>query len=217
MIKQNGIISFIGDIEYTERQFKTINIDGEIYHNEKHIKVKKNVNELDSKYFVDIEFKLPILNIDLKFKDFIGFYNKSLSQKIYNISTNTDVNLILTAFRKKLLDKRIKHIGTRKQDTFFDYEYPRFKNTKAEIEFVDDIINNRKIDIPFFWYGFNNVVYFSISLNDLIKINYEDMPKNLLDILNRYYILPKKYDEVEASINIFKKYIKTKQNRLCNQ
>ena len=41
MIKQNGIISFIGDIEYTERQFKTINIDGEIYHNKKLIKVKK--------------------------------------------------------------------------------------------------------------------------------------------------------------------------------
>lgn len=217
MIKENGIISFIGYIEYTERQFKTINIDGEIYHNEKYIKVKKNVDELDKLFFRDIEFKLPILNIDLKFKDFLGFYNKSLSQKIYNISTNTDVNLILTAFRKKLLDKRIKHIGKRKQDTFFDYDCPYFKNTKAEREFVDDIINNRKIDIPFFWYGFNNVVYFSISLNDLIKIKYEDMPKNLLDILNRYNILPKKYDEVEASINIFKKYIKTKQNKLCNQ
>ena len=38
MIKQNGIISFIGDIEYTERKFKTIDIDGEIYHNEKYIK-----------------------------------------------------------------------------------------------------------------------------------------------------------------------------------
>ena len=79
------------------------------------------------------------------------------------------------------------------------------------------MIESKEIDIPFFWYGFNNVVYFSISLNDLIKIKYEDMPKNLLDILNRYNILPKKYDEVEASINIFKKYIKTKQNRLCNQ
>ena len=217
MIKQNGIISFIGDIEYTERQFKTIDIDGEIYHNEKYIKVKKNVNDLDSVYFADIEFKLPILNIDLKFKDFFGFYNQSLSHKIYNLSTNTDVNLILTAFRKKLLDKRIKHIGTRKQDTFFEYNYPHFKNTKREREFVEEIIENKKIDIPFFWYGFNNVVYFSISLNDLIKINYDDMPKNLLDILNRYNILPKKYDEVEASINILKKYIKTKQNKLCNQ
>lgn len=193
---------FEGNVSYTKIKTESVNIDGNLYHRQVSEDVQKSVEELEPYYFKTKEFNFPIINTNIIVDDYYGFTNRTLSyfSSKYNYSTNEDVQLILTLFEKGLLDKRIKDIFTSKHDCSLDAHFPNSHHNKTLIKQMYD---DGEATFVLFRYGFNNVVYFSISLQDLIQIPYDNFDKKLLNLFIKEGILDKKGDITKSAISIF--------------
>jgi len=170
----NNRIEFIGDIEYTTSGYKKIEHEGEVYTKEVITSHKKTIAELkkENKHsFYDREYDFEELGYSIVVEDCNMFYN-SLSSKIGNIiySENDYVRAICYAFENGFLDERIKDVFTGKTDYYHKW---------------DSIIHHLEVRFPLVNYGFNNTVYYSISIETLLSLPFENIPKDLVDLFKK--------------------------------
>lgn len=200
--KSKNHFYFEGNVSYTKIKTESVDIDGNLYHRQVSEDIQKSVGELEPYYFTTKEFNFPIINTNVIVDDYYGFDKNTLSyfSSKYNYSTNEDVQLIRTLFEKGLLDKRIKDVFTSKQDYCFNLHSPNSFHNK---ELIKQIYDDGEVYFYLFGYGFNNSVYFSISLQDLIQIPYDNFDKKLLNLFIKEGILDKKGDVNKSAISIF--------------
>ena len=170
----NDRLGFKGSIEYYITEFKHIEYDGERYTREVKTLVNKTVEELrveSEHYFNDIEYSFNEIDYKLSIEEYSGF-TRPLSNGLRGLfySENQYVNCICKAFELGFLDKRITNVYSGKTQRRYDW---------------NDIISNMEVSIPFIEYGFNNSVYYTISIETLLNIPIKKIPENLLELFKK--------------------------------
>jgi hypothetical protein len=103
-------------------------------------------------------------------------------------SKNDYVNAILYAHEKGFLDKRIKNVYTSKQDRYYPRDY---------IEDFNYILSSGEVSVYMLSYGFNNHLHYTIELKELFNIDYNKIPKDIIEIFKRFNINLKSENKFE--------------------
>ena len=109
--------------------------------------------------------------IDLIVKAEDSFVDQFYRRNVY--SENTEVNLIIKLFKDGLLDSKIKDVFTTKETYYCKRDYE---------ENWDYIMTTLQVYFEMYGYGFNNTICYSISLEELFKMEFSKIPKRLVDL-----------------------------------
>jgi hypothetical protein len=170
-LKENIAINYW---DMTEPVIKEVEVDGEIY--------TKVIKEAESKEFFMYyrqderfyyEYDFELLDLKYRFLDYkcMRIGHRSPCLYLYPESQNDYVNYIYHLFEWGFLDKIIKSIYFGKDKLNYAY----FDYLKEKINEKDTIEIN--IDIRLYNYGWNNFVYYRISLDTLFQMDYEKIEK----------------------------------------
>lgn len=174
LVKDNsGVISISGDYKYSSWKRTTIEVSGEIFHNDKLVESTANFDtEAQAEWngepeFINIEIK-P-LGLTYMAKRYKNFYDSIYSKTCKFIpSENYRVAIYQTLFSNGFLDSRIINLcAGKKEISYRTLIYSIFEN------------NSNKIDLTLFGYGFNNTVSITISMSDFMLI--EDKKNKIFD------------------------------------
>jgi len=125
---------------------------------------KQNKIIYDVYFFNEINLKIEVEKTEnINFLNRLNILAVSGSQIHYfDHSENTFVNDVLTLFDNQLLNKEIVNVFVSK----YDYDKILFKS----------IVKN-KITFIHYNYGFQNTLYYSISINDFFMLDFKNLPK----------------------------------------
>jgi hypothetical protein len=179
----NDLFLFNGDIEYCIPKTTYKDFQGVTYANTVYEDIKSTIYELRKKRpysFYTSMYNFELLKFKIRIEDRIDNSFAKVPPFV-NYSENNRVNLIIYAFNKGLLDSRIKSVFSGKSDQF--YYYPI--NYKKDWMYI---LKTLEVNIPLFYYGFNNAVYYKISLETLLNCDSELIPEDIFNIFKRFDI-----------------------------
>ena len=192
MIKRgDGKIVFDGKVTYFENKYKNITVDGETYTKRWADEVTKKVCELDNDRFFDREYYFEEIDVTEVIQDTHLFYNGLSPFTSTSGSTNEDVKCIVDAFNLGLLDKRILYLFTDNSTIHYD-----------TIDYF--ILSKSEVPLQLFSYGFNNSVYYTISLEELLSIDLDKVEYRIKNWFIKKGVNLNKRDKVELALDIFK-------------
>lgn len=174
MLSKNKL-GYKGFVNYTETQYKSIEYDGETYTKRIVIDKEKTIDELlleKPQYFYEDKYNFKELDYEMCIEEYRGFtrpLSKGLRKIIY--SENPQVNAIIHACKGGFLDNRILDIFTSKQR----YDSNTWQN----------IMFNLQIDLPLFNYGFNNCVFYTISIKNFLELKIDKIPNFYIELFNK--------------------------------
>jgi hypothetical protein len=160
------------------KETKEIEVDGEIY---SRVVKKSYIHDVYAFWMPDIEywttigeyvFNFKLLDLEYKFRECVGVKYQLI------ISEDAHVNSICNLFELGVFDKRIKDVY-RGKDIFTRYR----ENDLILYIRQGSTIHDISINIPIFDYGWQNYLYYSISLNTLFEID-----GNKIKNIEPYYI-----------------------------
>lgn len=205
IVKKGNYITFTGDVVYNKVSYNSVEVDGKIYKREDREEVFDKVENLNRHYWYDTEWNFDAINYDIVIKNYNGFSYRTLDSMTTDriiYSNNSEVNSILLAFNNGLLDKRIKYMGTVNKNEYRDF-----------IKYC--ISNDNEIPIICGGYGWNNLIYYTISTKDFLNSDFNKLSNNLKEILKEEVnIVFKDGYQVKNATNILKYKIKRKRDRI---
>ena len=173
MLSKNKL-GYKGVVNYTETQYKSIEHEGETYTKRIVIDKEKTIDDLrieKSEYFYEDKYNFKELDYEMCIEEYRGF-TRPLSNllKNYCYSENPQVNTIIHAYKDGFLDDRIK-------DVYIDKT--RYRHDWNEIM--------RTLEVPFilFDYGFNNSVYYTISIKTLLSLKIDKVSPYIIELFNK--------------------------------
>tara|TARA_R100001443_G_scaffold28278_1_gene41425 strand:- start:354 stop:1385 length:1032 start_codon:yes stop_codon:yes gene_type:complete len=147
------------------KETKEIEVDGEIY---SRVVKKSYIHDVYAFWMPDIEywatiaeyvFNFELLDLEYKFRECVGVKYQ------YRMSDSDDINCIRNLFELGVLDKRIIDVRGGK------FEFSRYK----EKDFINALeignIYDIEINLNIYEYGWQNYLYYTISLDTFFKIN----------------------------------------------
>lgn len=201
----SGYLYFDGDVQYNTLKTEYTTHDGKIYSSREFVQINTNCKNLLNEHkdwitYIDINFEE--LQYSVKIQDLKYFTDgiSSLMPIIY--SENYYVNLTLLAFNSGFLDKRILNVSTCKMDYLDRYDYPN-----QDRENFKRVLDNLSIDIFLKRYGFNNALFYTISLETLFLMPYERIPKYIDSFFKRNGVSLKSKNKDLQVINLLNKKI----------
>jgi hypothetical protein len=180
MIKVNeNFLSHKGEFEYLKDIVKTTEVSGENYTNTKREIVKTNFEDARKTHFIhEYEYEFKELNYKITIED---FNNCAISS---SFSENTYVARLRTAFENKFLDKRIKDIEACKNN---DYDvFPYYHSFKNNSFLIQEICRSKEVNFVITDYGFNNCIYYSVTLETFVQMDYELYPRKLKEVFKEF-------------------------------
>lgn len=192
---------FDGVIKYSESEFKSVEVDGEVYTKTNYIQREIKASELNEsfKWIRTVEFKE--LEYYVNIEDSYMFTNGLSDTLPTNHSTNDYVNLIMNLFDTGMMDKRISRISTTKNTKYLN-TFSKFGSDKRNHESFKNILETMEVEIIFYYYGFNNVMYYTIKLEDFVNVKYELIDSDMLSYLIRNKIFEKEFNPTQNTINL---------------
>lgn len=182
MIKvSDTLISHTGEFEYLKEFTKRVEVDGEIYTNTKREFITTTFEEAKKTHQIyNFEYDFIELGLNYVIEDFnnCAVYN-SYSQNQY-------VSRLMTAFENELLDKKIINIGTcsRYNSGLFPSDFIMdFGDSRSLIQ---EICKSKKVNFILEYYGTNNLLYYSISLETFVQIDYDLYPNSLKRLFKEF-------------------------------
>lgn len=178
--KCDTLLCFEGDVKYEKPIIKQIEVDGVTYSNTTYEDIIVSVDEFrETHLFEKTEYDFELLEYKIEIEDY-SYYSFSERRPCATYSNNKYVNLILLAFEEGLLDKRIKNVFTSGTKSFY---YPITYSYDMEC-----ILNDLEVHIHLFSYGFNNSVYYTISLEDFFSSEHKKNEYLLKKMFSKYNI-----------------------------
>lgn len=174
MLSKNKL-GYKGVVNYTETQYKSIEHEGETYTKTIVIDKEKTIDELrleSPDYFYEDKYRFEELDYEMCIEEYRGFtrpLSKGLRKSIY--SENPQVNAIIHAWEGGFLDDRILGVFTSK-DRYDQYAW-------------ENIMINLEIDLPLFNYGFNNCVFYRISIKNFLELKIDKIPNFYIELFNK--------------------------------
>lgn len=194
----NNLISYKGDINYTVTDYEHIEHEGKTYTHRKVIDKQTTVQELKDKNgsaFYNQEYDFDLINYKVNIEDCSYFLRRLSDMTMCQYSENDYVNAIVMAFNNGYLDKRIKNVYNTKTRGYYPLYY------KEDFSWF---LQSLEVVIPLFSYGFNNSVYYTIHIKDLLKADVEKIPEDVLRMFAYYNIDLKKGATLNNVTKIFK-------------
>jgi hypothetical protein len=198
----NNYFQFFGELEYLVSEFKSVEVDGErfsktIYHDRKDNLC--NLRKTDPMMFDKNEYDFEELGCKIEIED---HYRRSLSKSTssyYLYSENEYAHLIIYAFKCGVLDKRILNIYNTKDE---DYK-PRDFRTEFKT-----VLEDQRVRIPLFKYGFNNWIVYEVSLETLFELDKKVIPENIIKLFDANNINLNAKDRFKELVKLINKTIK---------
>ena len=190
---------FKGDITYWKDDSKKVVVDGETYVKMGRKEVIETVADMRGRsdiYFFDYEYNFVAINKDLFIEEYSGFTWSNLSEKIEQYSKNGYANAIYCAFKSGLLGKEIKDIFTCVRN--------------YGINDWDSILRNSKVYIMLEPYGWNNAIYYALSTYTVFKMDFNSIPRDIIELFKNNGIDLSKKDRISESIKLLNKRINLK-------
>lgn len=194
----DGVFKFRGGIKLWATETKSVIVDGETYTKERMYEKFYDLEEL--KHTTSIQtYDFELLNYSVRIED-SNYYN--YTQRAFRVEYSKDqyVNNIISLHRKKILDPRIKSIYTSKRH-----------NSICGMEWRS-ILRNSRVPIEMFEYGWNNSLYYTISVEDLFQMDYKSIPKEIVEEFSNNGVSLRSKNEFEKVLRFTNQKL-----RLCNQ
>lgn len=203
MVKIDGVITYEGMVTYGEIDYKTIEVDGEMYTRQDRTDVCKDLKELDKSRWSKQEYSFEEIDYNIVLENYNGFSYHTLDKMTNDrieFSENSYVNQIWLAFYKGLLDIKIKDLATINLNKIYYKDFVK-----------DSVYNNNEVPFIYDSYGWGNAIYYSISLEDFLELDFKKIKPNLKDILKKEFNISfNKGAEFRNANNVMKAKLKRK-------
>lgn len=205
MIKvSDTFLSHTGEFQYLKEFTKRVEVDGEIYTNTKREFTKTTFEEAKKTHEIyNFEYDFNELGLNYVIEDFNNC-------AVYNsYSENQYVARLRTAFENNFLDARIKSIHTCKTRSYDIFPQEKIGSYHDNRHIVQEICKNKEVNFALYDYGFNNTLYYSVSLETFVQIDYDLYPNNLKVLFKEF----KNKDAVQRAnylLEIFSTKLQTK-------
>tara|TARA_R100001443_G_scaffold48665_1_gene61053 strand:+ start:8511 stop:9557 length:1047 start_codon:yes stop_codon:yes gene_type:complete len=160
------------------------------------------------------KFEFKLIGKKYTFKEFRGLLR-------YQESTNEHIDFLMMFFKFGCFDNKIKKIFSTKYDlnSFRHFE----ENIIHQYESKDKKINNIMVPILYSKYGWQNNLYYYISIMDFLNIDFNNIGgnfngcrqnnsvKNIIDFFKEELSIDVKKNSLEKSILLLKSYLESKK------
>lgn len=204
-----NLLKYEGTVKYTQSNTESIAFEGKTYFNTTTIDKETTIETLrqdNAMFFFNHIYNFNLIDYNIQIEDYSGLSNNlSIISDKYQGSTNSYVSAIIQAFDEGLLDSRINSVFSGKKD-YYNY-YPRYYS-----EQLNEILNSMEINIPMYTYGFNNVLYYTISVRTLFDVDSSLIPDNI----KKMFLTKDIYIDSKNKLKEVQKLL-IKKVELCNQ
>ena len=204
---KSGLLRFNGTLSYWVSEDKYVEVEGETYTKTTRSEVITTLSKMrkeKDRYFHNYEYEFDMLDTTLEIEEYSGFSYSSLSKmarRSYG-SENKYVMALECAEENDLLPNKIVSISTGKTERRYNQDTLR------------EIMRTLKVWVRLYDYGFNNSVYYSVSLEDFFEVPYDRIPENLSELFLKNGVNLKaknKVNEIVKLINKKQQYETSKQ------
>ncbi len=202
------VFCLTGKIEVSSVHRESKELDGEIYWRDI---IKSNVYDIEKLPTYQYCYNFKMIEYECVLNVPVLFLMNTDARRFFDInySNNDEVNTILNLFDLGLLDNRIKKLYISKNDEVIDY---RMGANSRTIEQYNNAVLKNELSFGLIHYGFNNSLYYSISLEDFIHIPREKLPTHVVDFFKEVGLF--KNDDI---ISVALKLLETKTRLLKQQ
>ena len=183
MINDSGVLRFKGMYSYFSINTERIEVDGKFYERTEREEVCKTTDEIRKEtepyWFRNHEYNFNEIDEKVIIEDCSRFTRCWAQCYNMHFSENDYIQRILIAFHEGLLSKKIKSLYTDKTNK--SSRYWRYNPSDADYSTLE------KLEVVFLMcsYGYNNSLYYTVSLKDFFEIPVDKLPEDIVRYFNR--------------------------------